>query len=217
MDADSFVEAVSEARATELHRLGSDKYLVAATGADLAEDPVLESVTREAVTGRETFESWTEGQSGAAAEAFAAAADTEATHLDRLRQRLGDETAGSDDAGTEGAREDDGVSEALEAATTTAERAGALVGRGKVRDRTLLQVVNFFVNEGDNAGADLARELRSDANDQVSAGADLLETVCESDDDWVPAQESAERVIDAAYEEYVAALEAMGVDPKPVC
>jgi len=216
MDSESFVEAVSEARATELHRLGSDKYLVAATGADLAEGPVLESVAREAATGRETFESWAEHESGPAAEVFAAAADTEATQLGRLRERLDDETDGSDDSG-EGDSGADGVSEALEAAETTAERAGALVGRGKVRDRTLLQVVNFFVNEGDTAGADLARELRSDANDQVSTGADLLESVCESDEDWKVAQESAERVVEAAYEEYVAALEAMGVDPKPVC
>jgi hypothetical protein len=221
MDSESFVEAVSEARATELHRLGSDKYLVAATGADLAEGPVLESVAREAATGQETFESWATQESGAAAEVFAAAAETEAAHLDRLRTRLDAETDGSDDSGESDTGEDDsgadGVSEALEATETTVERAGALVGRGKVRDRTLLQVVNFFVNEGDNAGADLARELRIDANDQVSAGADLLETVCESDDDWKVAQESAERVVGAAYGEYVAALEAMGVDPKPVC
>jgi hypothetical protein len=213
MDADSFVEAVNEARATELHRLGSDKYLVAATGANLAERPVLASVGREAATGRETFESWAEGESGAAAEAFASAADTEATHLDRLRERIGDEW---EETGENGHGEES-VAEALDAAETTAERVGALVGRGRVRDRTLLQVVNFFVNEGDSAGADLARDLRSDANDQTSAGADLLEAVCESDDDWEAARESAEGVIEAAYEEYVAALEAMGVDPKPVC
>jgi len=211
MDADSFVEAVSEAQATELHRLGSDKYLVAATGADLAEGPVLASVEREAANGRETFESWAEAESGPAAKAFAAAADTESEHLDRLRERLDGGTAGVNDT------DEGGVGQALEAAETTAERAGALVGRGKVRDRTLLQVVNFFVNEGDTAGADLVRELRRDANGQVSAGTDLLETVCESDADWREAQESAERVVAAAYEAYAAALEAMGVDPKPVC
>jgi len=216
MDADSFVEAVSEARATELHRLGSDKYLVAATGADLAEEPVLASVAQEAANGRETFESWAEGEDGPAAEAFAAAADTEREHLERLRERLGDGTPGANDANADDTGEG-GVDQALGTAETTAERAGALVGRGKVRDRTLLQVVNFFVNEGDTTGADLVRELRRDANGQVSAGADLLEGVCESDGDWNEAQESAERVVAAAYEEYAAALEAMGVDPKPVC
>jgi len=216
MDGDSFVEAVSEAQATELHRLGSDKYLVAATGADLAEGPVLASVAREAARGRETFETWADDERGPAAETFATAAATEAEHLDRLRERLDDGTAGSGEPG-----EDDsgaaGVDEALGTAETTAERAGALVGRGLVRDRTLLQAVNFFVNEGDNAGADFVRELRSDANDQVSAGGELLETVRESDDDWDDARAAAERVVEAAYDDYAAALEAMGVDPKPVC
>jgi len=216
MDGDSFVEAVSEAQATELHRLGSDKYLVAATGADLAEGPVLASVAQTAASGRETFETWAEHESGPAAEAFAAAADTEAEHLGRLHERLTDETASTGDAGEDGPGAN-GVDEALGTAETTAERAGALVGRGLVLDRTLLQVVNFFVNEGDNAGADFVRELRSDANDQVSAGAELLETVCESDKDWEEAQTAAERVIETAYDEYAAALEGMGVDPKPVC
>jgi hypothetical protein len=220
MDGDSFVEAVREAQATELHRLGSDKYLVAATGADLAEGPVLASVAREAANGRETFESWAGEESDPAAETFAAAADTGADHLARLRERLDDEPVGADDTEGRPGEDSDGagsVSAALEAAGTTAERAGTLVGRGLVRDRTLLQVVNFFVNEGDSAGADLARELRSDANDQVSAGAALLETVCEGETDWNVAQEAAERVVETTYGEYATALETMGVDPKPVC
>jgi hypothetical protein len=212
MDADGFLEAVRDERATQLHRLGSDKYLIAATGADLAEGPVLRSVAREAASGRETFESWTESEDGPAAEAFAVAAETERDHLDRIRERLD-----ADDEDIGNIPPDGAVHDAFGAAETTAGRAGALVGRALVRDRTLLQVVNFFVNEGDSGGADFARELRSDAGDQRDAGADLLERVCEGADDRERAQAAAERGIGAAYEAYADALEAMGVDPKPVC
>ena len=209
MNANGFLETVQEKRRTQLHRLGSDKYLIAATGANLVEGPVLRSVARDAASGHETFRSWAGSEDGPAAETFTTAAETEREHLDRLRERLDDDTG---ENVLDGADRD-----ALAAAESTAERAGALVGRGIVRDRTLLQVVNFFVNEGDVGSADFARELRSDAGDQRDGGADLLERVCEGEDDWGRAQAAAERVVGAAYEEYADALEAMNVDPKPVC
>lgn len=212
MDAERFLKEVRENQTTELHRLGSDKCLIAATGADLAEGAVLASVARTAASGVERFESWAGEETGAAAETFAAAANTERDHRRRLGDRLADtDAAVPDDPG------DDAVNAALAEAETTVERAGALVGRGLVGDRTRLQVVNFFVNEGDSGGADFARELRGDANDQVSAGADLLEAVCDGEDDWNAAQDAAESVVAGAYDEYAAALEAMGVDPRPVC
>jgi len=212
MDAERFVEAVRESQATELGRLGSDKYLIAATGADLTEGSVLESVARTAASGVERFESWADAEDGAAAETFAAAAATERDHRRRLRERLADTGAPVPEGPG-----DDAVHAALGGAETTVERAGALVGRGLVGDRTRLQVVNFFVNEGDSAGAEFARELRSDATGQVDSGADLLATACADEADRVAARDSAERVVEAAYDEYAAALEAMGVDPRPVC
>jgi hypothetical protein len=208
MNDERFLDVLGEELATELHRLGSDRYLIAATGADLTEGRVLASVARTAVSGRETFDRWADSETGPAAETFETAAETERAHLELLGERLEDVP---EDPG------DDAVHEALDEAETTAARAGALVGRGLVGDRALLQVVNFFVNEVDQAGADLARELRSDANEQVSAGVALLETVCDDEDDWTTARDSAGRVVRAAYDEYAAALEAMGVDPKPVC
>jgi hypothetical protein len=212
MDGETVVATVTDARATELHRLGSDKYLIAATGADLAEGPVLASVARTTTSGIETFESWADSADGLAAETLGAAADTERDHRRRLVERLADaDAAVPDDPG------DDAVHAALGVAETPVERAGALVGRGLVADRTRLQVVNFFINRGDSPGADFARELRSDANDQVESGADLLATVCDGEDDQTAARASAERVVAAAYDEYASALEAMGVDPRPVC
>ena len=56
MNGQALVEAVRDSQATELDRLGSDKYLVAATGADLERSPVLQSVAASAASGRDTFD-----------------------------------------------------------------------------------------------------------------------------------------------------------------
>jgi len=207
MDGSEFVDDLRAEEATPLGRLGSDKYLVAATEADLAEGPVWRTVATTAASGRDTFAAWADGATGPAAETFAAAAETEANHYDRVTARLDD--APTVDPG-------DPVHRALQSTSETVARAGAMVGRGLVADRTRLQVVNFFVNEGDGASADLARELRADASDQVADGAALLDTVSASDD-WDRAREAAASVVGTAYDDYAERLEAMGVDPKPVC
>lgn len=206
MNGREFVETVQDTEATALDRLGSDKYLVAATVADLTTEAVLATVAATAASGRDTFAAWADDAADPAAAAFAAWADAERDHYERVVAELD----GDVDPG--GASHD-----ALQSETGTAARAGAVVGRGLVADRTCLQVVNFFVNEADSTRADLARELRSDANDQVDDAASLLEEVSASDDDWEAAETAAVDVIDAAYDEYVAGCEELGLDPKPVC
>jgi len=218
MNGQQLVEAVREARATELDRLGSDKYLVAATGADLERAPVLRSVAESAASGRATVSRWADEATGDAASAFGTAAEAEAARFDRVVDSLAD----LPDDGADAAATIDGTDAPLHAALAdtdgTVERlAAAFVGRPLVADRTLLQVVNFFVNEADEGRADLAREFRSDAGERLEEGVALLDSVCETDADWERAQRSAERVVETAYEEYASALESMGVDPKPVC
>jgi hypothetical protein len=44
-----------------------------------------------------------------------------------------------------------------------------------------------------------------------------LNSTCESDTAWEDAQNSADAVIEAAYDEYVDSLEQMGIKPKNVC
>ena len=212
MNGRDFVEGIRDDEATALARLGSDKYLLAVTDADLTTEGVMRTVAAAAASGRETFAAWADEERDAAAatfaaaETFAAAAETERDHYERVVADLDGDVA---PAGA--------VHEALAAATGTADRAGALVGRGLVADRTRLQVVSFFVNEADGKRADLARELRSDATDQVDAGADLLDAVCADETDWESARETARDVVTAAYDEHVDGCERLGLDPKPVC
>ncbi|QLH77113.1 rubrerythrin family protein [Halosimplex rubrum] len=218
MNGQELLEAVREARATELDRLGSDKYLIAATGADLERAPVLRSVAESAASGRDTFSEWAEEATGDAASAFGTTAAAETEQFDRVVASLAE--LPNDDA--DAAATIDGTDAPLHAALAdtdgTVERlAAGFVGRPLVADRTLLQVINFFVNEADEGRADLARELRSDAQERLEEGVDLLESGCETDADWERARGAAESVVAAAYEGYASALEAMGVDPKPVC
>jgi hypothetical protein len=213
MDGHDFLERVRSDEATALSRLGSDKYLIATTGADLSTGPVLATVARSAAVARDTFDAWAADGPDPAAAAFADAADTERDHYDRITGAMPDDATVPDDVPVV-----DAVADAMGASEDAIERVAAgLVGRALVADQAHLQVVSFFVNEADDTRADLARELRSDAQAQLESGVELLDTLCESDEDWDRARRAAGRVVADAYDDYAAALETMGVDPKPVC
>lgn len=207
MNADDFRDAVETDRATELDRLGSSKRLVAVTGADLATETVLRSAAESEAAAASVFEEWAADSDGAASEAFEEWAATEREHYERVAGELGEDVAAEPGA----------VHDYLREQTDTVTRAGAAVGRGLVAGRTLSQFVGFFVNDADQPRATLFRELKADTESDSAAAADLLASVCESDDEWERAEDAAVGAIDAAYEEYVDALNEMGVDAKSVC
>jgi len=202
MDVDDTITAVEEETTTELGRLGSDKALLAATDAKLAPDSVwTAAATREAGVA-DAIESWTvdDDSSETVQAAFSTAATAATDRLARI------------DAAPE---PPDALSAHLETVDGSAARVGAgLVAVPLVLDRLYLQVVSFFINEADESSADVARELRSGASDLSPArealGA-LDEDACEM------AREAAVEAVDVAYGEYAAALEEMGLDPKPIC
>jgi hypothetical protein len=207
MDGTSFVDQVREANATALDRLGSEKALVATTEAALETATVLETAAAAEARAAATFEAWADDEENDRARAaFTDAAEREREHYDRICDHGGVEAPDpSADALHETLREFDGTVERV---------AGGLVARPLVASRTLLQVINFFVNEADNTAAELFRELRAETDDQVETGAAVLDDIC---DDWDRAAAAAEEVIDAAYSEYAQTLDGLGIDPKPVC
>jgi len=222
MDGQELVDAVREGRATQLDRLGSDKYLIAATGADLEPAPVLRTLAETAASGRETFEPWaadaTETAHRSVADAFEEVAARERDHFDRVVDSLAALPDDSADASASIDASADPMHATLAAQDGTVARVAAgFVGRPLVADRTRLQVVNFFVNEADATRADLARDLRADAQSRLDEATALLDTVCGSERDWDRARAAAESVVGTAYEDYAETLESMGVDPKPVC
>jgi hypothetical protein len=210
MDADTLVETVRERMATELDRLGSEKALVAATDAQLDRERVLESTLAAERRAAATFDAWAEHEDDPDARAaFERVADVERDHADRVAAMLDDSVDADPDP--------DALHAYLRGLDATTDRVAAgLVARPLVSDRSLLQVVNFFVNEADEAAADAIRDLRSETAALVDDGAALLDAR-DSDTDWERARDAATETVAVAYEEYAEQLRGMGVDPAPVC
>ncbi|WP_266075458.1 ferritin family protein [Haladaptatus caseinilyticus] len=204
MNADDFDDSVRTAKSTELDRLGSQQLLVALTGADLEPEVVLTAVARSEHTAAETFSEWA-GRSQR--ELFDRLAKQEEDHYERVVAELDTFEPAEIDPMHGRLRElDDDVS-----------RAGGLVGRSLVGDKTLLQVVNFFVNKADERRANVFRDLRSDTQNNIGDGVSLLTDCCGGEADWEYARETAEEIVQIAYEDYADTLTGMGLDPKPIC
>ncbi|NUC72645.1 rubrerythrin family protein [Haloterrigena sp. SYSU A558-1] len=210
MDADGFRDAVEDSMDSELERLGSSKLLVALTDADLTAETVLRTVADGERAAMETFEGWADDEGHEdAQELFAEFREQEREHYERVADLL----EGEGDADATGGP----MHEALRSLEDATARLGGLVGRSMVGERTHLQVVSFFVNEGDERRAEQFRELRSETAAQGDRALELLEDVCDEDGDWDRARDATEEVIEIAYDAYAGSLDEMGIDPKPIC
>lgn len=214
MDGNRLVETVRADRATELDRLGSEKALVASTAARLDRASVLDATVDAERRAAATLAAWAADEGNDAARAaFDRVAGQEREHAERAQDLLD-----ADAAGPDGDPDPDALHTHLRDLDSTAERVAAgLVARPLVSERSLLQVVNFFVNEADERAADTVRDLRSETQALVDDGAALLDSCCGDDDDWDQAREVADRTVAVAYAQYEDRLTEMGVDPKPVC
>ncbi|MFB6300212.1 MAG: rubrerythrin family protein [Halobacteriales archaeon] len=211
MDAPAFVETIETAMATELNRLGSQKLLLALTGADLERETILQVVVTDGIAARELYESWATGASTSAfVEAIRAAADREEDHLDRLEDEFDITTTPSFDRPP--------VYTHLQEYTTPIERtAGGLVALPMLRMRTYNQVVGFFINEAAPGPTDVFRDLKAETETAITDGAAVLAELCTDETDQERARSAAEATITAAYESYAETLEGMGLDPRPIC
>lgn len=204
MNGETLVERVSDDTDTELTRLASEKALLAATGARLEPDVVLELLADTERRLGTVYSDWA-GQAPTASETLSGAAERAAENASRL-------TAEQD------SRPDvDGLVTTTEFEDIVAAVGGGLVGSSLVLDGLFLQAINFFVNEADEGRADLVRGVRTANDTRQADGAALLDTLCETDEDWTRAETTARDVIETSYESYVERLDAMGIDPRPVC
>ena len=210
MDAARFRSTVEESMATELDRLGSSKLLLALTDAEMTDERVYAAAAYSEHAARRTFDAWADDESDADVRAaFAAVADQEREHYDRVAANLPDDFDPDDG---------DPLHTYLRGLDETVPRVAAgLVGRGLVSTRTHLQVIGYFVNEGDRTGADLFRDLRAETEESLDTGLDLLAECCSDDEDWERARGPAEYAVQVAYDDYADSLSALGVDPKPLC
>ena len=218
MDGETCRETVESAKATELERLGSNKLLIALTDATLEPEAVLRAAADSEHAAYTTFSGWVEADGEdevdgeAAAELFAWLAERERDHRERVLDSLS--AMGEDHEPADGGT----MHEYLRAREDAVERiAAGTVGRGLVSDRTHLQIVSFFINEGDEARANLFRDLRTDTEAELERGLALLDESCETDEDWERARMVAEYVVQIAYDDYADTLTGLGIDVKPIC
>ena len=198
MNAQEFTDSVRTAHETALSRLGSSKWVYALTGGEMDGEEVETAWATDNRAAHETFGAWADDADADAAAVFAAVAE-----------------AASDRA--DGDNEPRPMYDALASLDDTPARAGGLVGWTLVAEKTLAQMVGFFVGDADPTTANTFREYKSETQEFRERAEDLLDAVCDDDADWSRAREGADRVVEAAYDDYVETLESMGIKPKNVC
>jgi hypothetical protein len=201
-DVSTHVQDQSE---TELSRLNSSKALFAMTDGEMSEGPLLEALATRFGAISAVYEEWAAEDDGEVATVAGEAAETVGEHLATIRE-AGDLSEGSADAG------DDPVADALGEQEGDTARLGAIVGEALVTGKVLDQVVGFFVGNADPQTAGTFRDVRDATEERGNAAEAAL-----SNDQAAAAETAATAVVEAAYDDYVARLEAQGVNPKPVC
>ncbi len=208
MTPEEFIETVRDANATALSRLGSSKSLYADTEGEMEADEVLAAAATAEHHAAETYGSWAEDASGDVADAFAETAAEERDHYETVADELDVHEPGEVPA----------IQAYLRDLTDDVERLGGFVGRTLAAEKSKEQVTGFFVGEADPGTARLFRGMGDDLDAQLDRATGLLAARCGDDGDcWERAQGAASGAIQAAYDEYTERLEAMGVNPKPVC
>ncbi|PSP32394.1 rubrerythrin family protein [Halobacteriales archaeon QH_10_67_22] len=204
MDPSEFVDAVREENKTALSRLGASKALYADTGGDLEDDAVLRAAADRAHHAAAVFETWADEESGAVADLFASAAASERDHVETVADHLDGYDPG----------DPPGVATHLEGVGDTDGRLGAFVGWVLAAGNNADQVVGYFVGQASPRTASTFREVSGDYDDYLD---DAAAVVTETVDDPERAREAAGAAVQADYDDYFETLEAMGVNPKPVC
>jgi hypothetical protein len=205
MDGEDLLGRVRTRTDTELSRLGSEKLLLAATDATLEPDAVAGALLTDIGAARDRLEVW---GGRADAEAVAAALSDGAARVEHLEGTVAK-------AWPEATVEKEGLLANLEDPGSPSGRAGAgLLGLPLVLDRLLLQSVSFHVNEANTGAADRLREARDGLREirEEAVGSSVAATPNPD-----AAVADAVAVIAAAYDTYESRLEAMGLDPKPLC
>jgi hypothetical protein len=206
MNGQEFLDALRDDHETALSRLGSSKALYAATGGEMDAEHVRRAAADEAAVAGRTFDAWAQDGNGeGAVDLFADVAETSRAHAERV------------------APDDHEPADSLpmyahcDSVEGTVERLAALTAARLVTGKTVEQMVGFFVGDADPTTANTFRELRGDVESQRDDAAELLAETCTDDAEWDRARESADAVIEVAYDDYVETLEGMGVKPKNVC
>ncbi|WP_135535092.1 rubrerythrin family protein [Halostella pelagica] len=204
MTADDFLDTVRDDNETALSRLGSSKALYALTGGEMESDAVLDAAATSALAAAETYEEWTEDTG------VDCIADAAVVERDQY-ETVVDDVADHDPHGTPA------IQVYLRGLDDDVSRVGGLVGAALAESKRATQMSGFFTGEADPQTASTFRGYGGSLDDLRDEAVAALGDLCDGDEDWGRAAEAAGGAIQAAYDDYVEKLEAMGVNPKPVC
>lgn len=197
MTGDDIVDRVESAVQTELSRLGSSKALYAATEGDLDGEQVLAALAVGLEHAADRLRKWAEADP----------MEPDDVTADRIEDAFGMVRAEFDGPVPDTVPAGIAV---LPIADDPDERAGALLGWALVTERTVTQVTGYFTGQADPGTASAVREI----GDEILAVRDVAAT---APDDADRAVEAAVAVVEDAYQRYFETLEALGVNPKPIC
>ena len=204
MSADDFLDSLRDENETALSRLGSSKSLYALTDGEMNADAVLEAAADDAHAAAETYEAWADE---ADSELFAGAAAAERDHYADVAGKLDDHDPTATPA----------IYVSLDGLDDELARLGGLVGAALAGAKRATQTSGFFTGEADPQTASLFRGYKGTLEDRRDAAVDALDDLADGDGDRDRAADAASGAIQSAYDDYVEKLEAMGVNPKPVC
>jgi hypothetical protein len=198
MDATDVVDEIREANRTELSRLGSSKSLYADTEGEMEPDAVLTAAADMAHHAAETLDRWADGDG-----VFAAAAAREHDHRETIVAELDGYDPGDPPEVVQFLREQESAE----------RRLGALVGWSLVANEKASQSSGFFTGQAAPGTASLFRGFGDDYEATRTEALEALAGRGDPDE----AVDAGNGAVTAAYETYVGTLEALGINPKPVC
>ncbi len=208
MNPNAFIDAIKTDNDTALSRLGSSKAVYADTQGEMETEDVLTAAATAEQYAAATYEAWADDSSEPFADVYGQTAAEERDHYDTIKQELPEHEPGELPAIHEYLRElDDDI-----------DRLGGFIGRTLAAEKSKEQITGFFVGQANPQTAQLFRGMGDDLEDQLDRAMTLLADQCGDDDAcWEQAKQAATDTIQTAYTEYTNRLEAMGVNPKPVC
>lgn len=207
MTVEDIRETIEHNYETELSRLGSSKAMYALSEGDMTAESIRATLASRLDGVARVLSSWTVEDDSIATESL----DSLASTLEAHAQQLHPSEEGSDP------EEQFALAQQLSSFESQAERTGGLLGWLLVIDETLSQAVGFFVGNADPSSADTLRSIRDEISRVGDNAVVDLATGVTDDEAFATVEASTETIIETAYDEYVATLEELGVQVKPVC
>lgn len=206
-DAGEFLDRLRADNRNALDEIGSSDALYALTEGNIDMDTLLATVADAHFATSQTFADWAADEEFEdVREEFARLADEEQDHSEAIADRLGN---------YEPTDNPDALNEYLRLLDDPLQRVGAsLAGHTLVSQQATDRLIEFFLDEGDQASVELFRSVNADLDDRLARAHQQLESLCDDGDDWDTAFAAATDAIDHAHREHQEVMDSLDVNPE---